>query len=240
MPQRVKTIAISIQRYEYAETSQIVHFLTEDFGRMVVLAKGAHRPKNSYQGCIDLLVRSKVRVTLVQGHELGTLTRREVEWAYPVLRRSLVRYRAARTMLSLLEETTPIGQGGGTLFRLFDRGLLALENAPEGRIPLLMLSFQVHLLSMLGLSPSLSQCVRCGRTIPRGRYVAAEGGAVCPECLRSPGEGQAVSGPVCRLLESLLRQRLADIPDPPVAVLGSARRILHRHLSYHLERPEPV
>ena len=162
MARRLTTLAISIQRFPYGETSQVVHFLTADQGRIGVLVRGAHRAKNSYQGPIDLLVRGTISVSLLQGRELGLLARREIETSYPELRRSLVRFRAARHLLGLLTATTPVGHGEGETFRLMDRALQALERLPEDRIPLMLLSYDLYTLRMLGVSPQLFACVRCG------------------------------------------------------------------------------
>src|SRR5262245_28348871 len=95
MAERVHTPAIVIQRFAYGETSQVVHLLTEKLGRVVVLAKGAYREKNGYEGPLDLLVRGDVSISLVQGRELGLLVRRRVATTYPSLRCDLRRFAAA-------------------------------------------------------------------------------------------------------------------------------------------------
>lgn len=240
---RTHTAAISIQRHQYAESSQIVHFLTEDDGRVAVLARGSFRQKNSYQGPIDLLVNSTVRYRRSPERELGTLTRRTLRWVYPGLRDSLTRFRCAAEMLSLIVETTPVGQGDPLLFRLFDRGLRTAETLTAARLPLLVLSFQLRLLSLNGVAPSLAVCVRCGSAgngsaRSWARFVVAEGGAVCSGCRREASEGLALSRGVSDFLMSVSQRRLADVTMPPREVLGRAETLVRRHAIFHLERPE--
>ena len=234
MSRRVTTTAIAIQRFPYGETSQIVHFLTPDLGRVGVLVRGAFRPKNSYQGPIDLLVRGRIALSMLEHRELGLLLSREVETAYPALRRSLGRFRAARHLLEAIERTTPVGHGGEEVFRLFDRGLRALETVPPERVALLVLSYDLRLLRTLGLSPELGRCVRCGEEKKFSRFSAAEGGILCRDCARAD-EGVRLSKPAWELLRLLDATPLREVALPPKAALNHARNLLFSHLAYHLD-----
>ena len=240
MAQRIQTNAISIQRFPYAETSQIVHLLSEDLGRVGVVVKGAFRPKNSYQGPIDLLVRGPVTLTMLPGRELGTLTRREVETCYPELRRSLPRFWAAHHLLGLVLVSTPVGQGDAETYRLLDRALLTVERLDEERLPLLLLCFDLHLLKSLGLTPCLEACVRCGGVRALSRFVPAEGGVVCRSCRLSEDEGLLLRKPVWEALQEVGASRLSELMLPSPGVLEQGRRIVESHLSYHLDwQPTP-
>jgi len=234
---KVDTPGISIQRFAFGETSQVVHFLTEMRGRVVVLARGAYREKNSYEGPIDLLVRGRLQLLLSSDGKMGTLQRRKVETSYPLLRHGLVRLESALYFLGLILDTTPVGEGAGAVFHLFDRALHALETYSRDRLPVLQLSFELHLLLAHGLQPSLERCVRCGSERGRFRIVAAEGGVICGACPDSTQAGATVPEEVRLFLLALLKRRVADIPPPQAAVFRMARRIVDDHLRYHLERP---
>lgn len=239
MPRKVETTAITIQRYSYAETSQIAHFLTEEHGRVVVMARGAYREKNSYQGPLDLLVRGRITVSFVKGRELGVLTGRKVETAYPELRQCLQRFAAASHVLQMVVETVPVGEGDAAAFRLLDRALLACEEVERERLGLLLLSFDLHLLKMLGLAPSLGCCVRCGGQKRLIAFLAQEGGVVCRECHQGGREGMALGRDVYDLLQDLSRRRLQELPRPRERTLELAQRVVDVHLGYHLDWSTP-
>jgi DNA repair protein RecO (recombination protein O) len=235
---KIETSAIAIQRFRFAETSQIVHFLSPELGRFVTLAKGAYREKNSYHGPIDLLVRGRVKVSLVEGRELGVLLERRVETAYPGLRCDLARFACGQHLLKLIVETNPVGAGGEEVYRLLDRALEAAERLPPERLPMLLLSFDLRLLRLLGLEPRWTGCQRCGKTRGGRRFVPAVGGTVCDACVH-PGEGTTLSAGVRRLLEDLGRRRLDALEAPRIDVLRRAERVVGAHLGYHLEAPPP-
>ena len=239
MRRTVDTQAIAIQRYSYAETSQIVHFLSETHGRIVVLVRGAYREKNSYQGPIDLLVRSRLKVSFVKGRELGLLTARQVETAYLPIRRDYSRYRVASDALRLVVAATVVGQTEPGIFRLLDRLLLACCNFPRERLALVSLAFDLRLLRILGLNPHLHACVRCSSNRGLVAYQASDGGMVCRKC-RQPGiSSLPMSKEVWMLLQDLQDRTLRDISSPSEVVERKAQRLVDAHLAYHLEWKSP-
>ena len=234
MAERIDTPAIVIQRFAYGETSQIVHLLTQELGRVVVLARGAFRPKNDFEGPLDLLVRGEVTLALVEGRELGQLLRRRITTAYPALRSDLVRFQAASHLLGRICHFEPVG-GGGEGFRLVERALAALETCPSGRVTLLLLAFDAKFAAVHGIAPVVDGCVRCGSSRSLARFVAADGGVVCSRCLVRPDEGERIDRASAALLAAVLSQSLARIPDPAPATLSRARRLIESHLAWHAD-----
>lgn len=209
--------------------------MTPGSGRVGVLVKGAFRPKNSYQGPIDLLVRCRVTLQLLAGRELGYLTARQVHTSYPRLRQSLRRFRAADHLLRVVLGAVPVGHGEAETFRLLDRALAALEELPVERVELLRLSFDLHFLRQLGLEPQLWQCVSCGEGRDLGSFQAAAGGLLCRRC-RDPGSDLIpVRRDVRELLQSLASRRLSEIAAAPAGVTERAARLLDSHLIFHLD-----
>jgi len=237
--QTVQTQAVVIQRFSFGETSQVVHFLTADHGRVVVLARGAYREKNSYQGPLDLLVRGTIKVSFVRGRELGLLLQRQVETAYPALRREYRRYVAASEALRLMVEAVPVGPGDPDLFRLLDRVLQAAETVPHARLGLLTLSFEMRLLGLMGLLPHLAGCVLCGKPRSLAAYDPSEGGVVCRSCRRPDRRTVPMGRAAWELLNNLEQRPLKAVESVEPAVERAARRLLDEHLAWHLEWSAP-
>src|SRR5262245_54685147 len=235
MPERVETSAIVIQRFAFGETSQVVHLLCERLGRVVALAKGAWRSKNSFDGPLDLLVRGPTVLSLMEGRELGLLVRRRVETNYPRLRRELDRFRAASSLLARVVRFELPGHGAGETFHLFDRALQAAETVERARLGLLLLSFDLRFARLHGIEPVLRQCVRCGSPRALARFVAADGGAVCVACRRSAEEGSPLDAAAGALLLALGEQPLLRVAAPSAAAQRRARRIVGGHFAWHGE-----
>jgi DNA repair protein RecO (recombination protein O) len=224
-----------IQRFAYGETSQVVHLLTEKLGRVVVLAKGAYREKNGYEGPLDLLVRGDVSISLMQGRELGLLVRRRVATTYPSLRRDLRRFAAASHVLRQVLHFEPVGGVGDHSFRLVDRALAALESIELDRIPLLLLSFDLKLARLHGFAPEVGHCVRCGSPLELARFVPAEGGIVCAGCLARSDEGERIDRATATLIRELSEQPLARVGSPSAPALARARSLVAAHLEWHAD-----
>jgi len=235
MSDRVETRAIVIQRFAFGETSQVVHLLCERRGRVVVLAKGAWREKNSFDGPLDLLERGRVVLSLVEGRELGLLQQRRVETNYPELRRDLARFRCAGGLLARVLRLELPGHGGGETFELFDRALQACASLAPERLALLSLSFDLRFARLHGIDPVVRQCARCGSPRALARFVAAEGGVVCRECLRTQDEGAALDAATIGLLLELARLPLQRVATPDPRTLQRARRLLDAHFEWHAE-----
>jgi DNA repair protein RecO (recombination protein O) len=234
MAERVETDALVIQRFPYGESSQIAHLLTAALGRVAVLARGSHRPRNAYEGPLDLLERGRVTISLLAGRELGVLLARRVETAHPALRSHLGRHAAACSLLRRVLHFEPVGGGQGA-FPLLDRALRALERIAPGRIDLLLLKFDAGLLELHGLRPDLEQCVRCGSPRRLCRFVAADGGVVCVGCVARRDEGAPIDGATAALLRGLARTPLREVASPQAAVLARARRLVDLHLGWHAD-----
>ncbi|MEW6742829.1 MAG: DNA repair protein RecO [Planctomycetota bacterium] len=255
---RTTTFAISIDKWDYRETSQIVRFLTEGAGVVAALARGAFREKNSYQGPIDLLVYS--RVTITRGDRetgLDLLTRCEVLTHFPEVRHDLRRYRAAMHLLRVVRETVREGQHLAGLFPLFRAALVALNDRPAAELAPIVFAFEWRLLRILGIGPCLTPCAACGtpmRPIPgaskgspaRGKCAGAEvflspadGGLVCLTCAPGRRAVLPVSSAGHRALRRLERATATEMAREPSlrSAFPELRRLLDAYFTYHLERP---
>ena len=69
-----QTPAIVLRTIEFSETSLIVTMLTREFGQVAAIAKGARRPKSSFEGSLDLLAVCRVVVLRKNADTLDLLT----------------------------------------------------------------------------------------------------------------------------------------------------------------------
>jgi DNA repair protein RecO (recombination protein O) len=180
----VRTPALILRKFEFGESSQVLHLLTRDRGRVHVLAKGSLKPKSSFLGPLDVLELGEARLypkrdalSILGGFERGT--------AFPGIRRSLPRLEAAFGILEVLSEASSEEHADPGLFDLAEESLRGLETTPGERAPLALLRFDLRALAALGLGPVLAACVVCGRGLEKERNPVlspARGGALCGDC----------------------------------------------------------
>ena len=233
--------AIVLRRFEFGETSRIVHLLTRSKGRIAVLAKGAHREKSPFLGALDLLNRLGVVYSHRQGRELQILTEVEVLDAHPGLRGDLPRFAAALYASELVGEAAREEDPQTPLYDLFAESLAALA-AETGDPATILLVFELAFLNIIGLGPSFDACRGCGGALPKSGSAALApggGGAVCEACApharvvgRIPAGTLRAAGRLGRFRPSEARRVRVD------ARLGRGlRRLMDLYLDYHFERP---
>jgi DNA repair protein RecO (recombination protein O) len=232
--------AIVLKRFEFAETSLVVHLFTRARGRLGVLAKGAYREKSPFLGSLDLLNRLGVVYSYRPERELQILTEADVRDGHPGLHRDLGRFAAALYAADLVAEAAREGEPSPALYDLFAETLATLASG-EGRPGAIVLVFELAFLTMIGLGPSFEACPSCGAPLSaQGSAALAPGigGAVCDRCAprervagRVPVGTLRAAGRLARLRPSEARRVRLD-----ARLERGLRRAMDLYLGYHFER----
>ena len=134
--------ALLLKRTPYGESSLVVHALTVEYGRVELIAKGAHRLKSRYSGVLDWFDtldlnwtpprsdggervhnRTDFRTESARVGGLGTLRTGDVDVRRRWITSSLETYRAAHTAIELTELATRAGFADTDLFALLESAL---------------------------------------------------------------------------------------------------------------------
>lgn len=231
--------ALILRRFEFGDTSLILHLFTREHGVVPVLAKGAQREKSPWRGALDLPAHLEAGWHSKPHRELQTLCAASLLEPFYGLRGGLKRYYLTVYALELLEEA---GQPAGSsdLFDLALAFLRALDTG-HGEPATLWAVFELRFLRTIGLGPALDRCASCGRPFDaRGRpcFDAASGGFLCGSCRGRGGRGAAVAEPALRVaarLEATPWEQLSRVKVAP-EILRGIRGVLDGFLHYHWER----
>jgi len=227
-----KEEVFTIRSIDYKESDSILTLLGRK-GKFSAIAKGARKSTSKFGSAFDLLNFSEV--VYYAGSGLAFLKEGELleSWEGLKRREGLIGagLRSARLLNLLLEENQP----EASTYSLFGATLKALDHSPP-RGEIVELGFYLKLLSLLGLKPSLIDCVKCGAKLDGGSFKFSNslGGVLCENCA-SGGEDE--------LGEALRRTliKLSQLPQGKVARVrlseSSAKRafaLLDRFAAYHL------
>lgn len=145
--------AIVLRRTDYGEADRIITLLTDEPGKIQVIAKGVRRQKSKLAGGIELFSISEIQY--IKGKsDIGTLvsTRMQVHFGTIVhdFERTELAYMMLKTINRMIEE-----QSGSEYFVLLQQSLAALDSV---KVPTILceLSFLVRLLYALGHMPDFS------------------------------------------------------------------------------------
>lgn len=241
MSQYVKTTALSINRYDYSETSQVVKFFSPEFGAFNALAKGAKRDKNTVGGPLDILHLYEITFIRKPSECLNILAGSEIINPFLPIRQDIEKFNASSRMLLLINELLPFHAKNSEVFELC---LNALANICLGSKPQIdLLYFELHLLRLLGHIPQISSCVMCSEPLEtqfaRTNFSASSGGILCRACAgKIPEKLEAPTG-VFTFFDSMLNNRITKF-DRIVLAGGlhpETRRILNYYFSYVIEKP---
>ncbi len=205
-----KTLAIVIRVVEFSESSCVVTLFTRDFGKVGALAKGARRPKSSFESAIDLLAVCRIVFLHKSSETLDLLTEAKLERRFRVASRDLSRLYAGYYIAELLRDMTDEGDPHPELYDAADAALWQLEGEVE--VLRIVLRFELTTLRLLGHLPALHGCAACGQEVPLSGpllFGQLAGGVLCARC--RAGQRQVVR--VSSAAIAVLRQFAA--PESP-------------------------
>lgn len=214
--------AYVLHTWPYRETSLLVELFTRHYGRLMVVARGARRPKSDLRGV--LLAFQPLLVSWFGKGEVRTLHDADWEGGLPQLKGEalLCAFYLNELLLRLLHRDDPHEA-------LFDSYAKTLIHLSHGSDPATILRrFELSLLAQLGYGLRLDEEVDGTPIQAQSQYhYLNERGPV----LARANEGGTFKG------QTLLDCARDDFSDP--ATRSQARRLLRQVLHHHLG-PEPL
>jgi DNA repair protein RecO (recombination protein O) len=222
-----KVEGVVLRRRNLGETDRLVTLLTRERGKVVVVARGARRPRSRLGGRLEPAAR--VRALVAEGRTLDTVSQVEVLEANATLRTDLHRLGIASILLEMTDRALADRQPHPEVYRLLR---VALSMVRHGRAEFVWPWFAARLLVLLGHRPALVHCQGCGHRV-RGAALWSRrlGGCLHTTCRVHDPAAMAISAPARALLVFLLDanpgalRRIAPAPRD----LAVACEVLREH-----------
>lgn len=233
------TPAIVLRRMDYGDHDCILTLLTEEKGKVSVLAKNAKKSVKRFSGTLelfyilDLVIRENPRMSYLMETSVSEAFE-NIRW--DILKTAYASY-WAETVVQFMEEG--IKQAG--LYSLLTHclsGLNSDKRPPEEW----SIYFHLKFLELTGHSPELSHCLSCGTVLDkiqsvRIRFDIKTGGIVCNRC----GTMDRVLAFSKGTIKQLLWFQQSDSDKASVVrfsrqALGEGLDFLETFLAYHLEK----
>jgi DNA repair protein RecO (recombination protein O) len=219
--------AYVLHTYAYRESSLIVEALTEDYGRVALVARGAKRPRSELRG---LLHGFAPLLLSWSGHnELKTLHKAEWRGGLPLLDGSALMcgFYLNELLLKLLPREDPHAR----LYATYEAALHELAARAE-QAPVLR-RFELELLAELGYAMPLTREAGTGAAIDpaaRYHYIFDRG----PQ--RVAGSLAAEPRRGALLVHGATLIALAEHRFPNAETAAEAKRLMREVLDHHLEQ----
>lgn len=230
-----KTKAIIIARGELGEAGRILDVLTQDFGRLLVTARGVRKSTSKLNPHIQLFNESEIM--FVDGKKNKVLTSALKLSSFERLKKDLVKFQEASYAAKLVRQITfSGGEQENRLYHLFREFLVALERSKSDNICLISRYFEFGLLGNLGLRPHFERCLGCGENNSPWRVDMAQGGRVCKTCVSEAGNQIInISTDAQVLLEDLAKYRQPTRLVNKETVKEIAN-VFSQYFSYYMEK----
>ena len=148
-----KTNGIILRVRPLTDSSLIIHWLTQEHGRLGTVAKGARRPKSAMRGKLDLLFEADFSFRRSRQSNLHTLREVQPLANHPNLRLDIKRLQLLAYATRLIERATEPEHALPGIHAIFKTLLNHLENNPAR--PALTYALEIKTLNELGLAPPL-------------------------------------------------------------------------------------
>ncbi len=179
------TPGILLRKIEHGDYDLILTFLTQDRGKLSVIAKNARKSVKRFAGVLELFYVLDLVCSLGRG-KLPILKEAVLQKPFYEIRKNIQKTAYASYWTQVIHQWMEDGQKEPRMFKLLHNMLQGLENSFCNQ-EMLSVLFQMKFLLFSGHYPNLTQCGGCGRSThelkqSRITFDLARGGLMCKKC----------------------------------------------------------
>ncbi|MBP8605478.1 MAG: DNA repair protein RecO [Phycisphaerae bacterium] len=232
---QIKDRAICLRAVDFSETSQVVTLLTRQHGKIAAMAKGSRRPKNRFDGPIEIFSRGEAVFIAKESGGLAALTEFNQEPPFTAFAQNIeILYSAlfgAELTEHFLKEHDPYPE----LFDTFTAFLETLQKETSAcRTLAWLILYQIRLLDKIGLAPVWDRCTNCAAALPEKTakkpsavyFSSRNNGLLCVACEQAFVEKRAVQPAVVGVLAEP-----SKLPVTEIHILQEIERLLIYHIT---------
>jgi len=233
-----KSEGIVLRRQDLRETSVILTFYTRSFGKVKGIIRGVRGPRAQGTGAsLEIFALDEIVFYERRSSDICTVSQCDLSEFFAPIRASLEKLSYATYMVELLDSVTAAADKNDEVFELLlnSLNLLSGESSPR-RVARI---FEIKLLYLLGLMPSLEECVLCGGAVlTEARFSLRHGGLICKDCRGQDRAAVPILAGTAKFMEHIRSSSFEKAARVKVAtpVGKELEAILRRFLDYHIER----
>jgi DNA repair protein RecO (recombination protein O) len=198
-----KSKGIILKRQNFGEADRVLTVLTEERGKIRVIAKGVRKTLSKLAGHLEPFCVTEFLI--VECRNLDIVSGAAVKKCHLNLRGNLESIQTAQYLAEIIDKMLPEEEKHAEIYELLDE---VLEHLNIGSAELLVSYFEINFLSSTGFHPELGQCVHCGKKLGKAnKFDFESGGLRCNTC----GGGRPISNDAIKVLRLFLAHRLTTI-----------------------------
>ncbi|WP_040948386.1 DNA repair protein RecO [Gorillibacterium massiliense] len=228
-----RTEGIVIRCLDYGEGHIILSLLTEQLGKVSVMARGAKKANSRLAACAQPFTYGDY-VIYRGGGGMGTLNQGETLDSRRMLREDLHKTAYSAYIAEMADRLLPENEPNSMLFHQLNAALAAIDEGKDAEIVIAIM--EMKMLALAGYLPQLTECVSCGSDQGEMRVSIAQGGILCPRCYGRDPAALHVTPAGLRLLRLFQRMDLRRLgavqvkPETIVEIKATMRAFMDMHL----------
>jgi DNA repair protein RecO (recombination protein O) len=230
----ITTDGIVISKKNIMDSDIIITLLTKKFGKINVYCKGAKSPKNKLNKGVELFSYGEYDIGGSKEYKLFNV---EIKDSFYGLRENQENLYFAYYLLELINNQIDISQNNKLLYELLIKNLYFLTYS-DVSWKKLKNYFDISILKILGLKPTLSTCSICSNDVKSAEYFSiSDNGVVCDNCIKNMTNGLKVNEKVLKYMEFCDKTDIVDFVRKDISSLLIEKMdiILNSYLIYHLK-----
>ncbi len=232
-----KTPAILLSKKEIRETSCIVHFYTENFGKVKGLIKAVRGPQAVFGVYLHEFAEYDIVYYEKKRKDIYTVSECDLKTVYRQLSVDLTRRLWAYYLVELVDKLTPLEDKNSDLYQLLSGTLRLLDS--ERFIDKVITIFQLQFLKLLGIMPQLEFCVNCGKKLSDFTGVTfsvKSAGLLCNKCCGCDVQSFATSKGAAASMMALAKTPISNLAR--ISISSKMREeisdLLNKFIDYQL------
>lgn len=236
------TPAIVLRARPYGESDKIVSFLTEDFGKLTGIAKGALRSRRRFMNSLEPFSLVRLHFQERAHSNLAFIAGADLLFGLRRLASSLERISYASYLVEITDGMISEREENSAVFQHLRNGLRYLEES--GSSLRFLTHYELKLLHLAGYRPALDVCKRCGQArydaqLSQWHFSPPDGGVLCDSCSRMRREVLPLGHLAADTLSKLQMDASDDLGSRvllPSSVIREMRRVLLHFIQYQIDR----
>lgn len=243
MSKIVKTRAIVLKSMKYGETSKIVTFYSEDFGKIKGIVKGARKSKSKYGSSLETFSYVQMVIYKKESHSLHLVTQCDLLKIFKTITEDLNKLSVGLKIVELIEKISHDEERNPQIFKLVIDVFDALDVQTEN-IQNIFCVFEIKLIELLGYRIHFDRCGICKKNISDVEnhstelvFDSSRGSPVCSNCKSHALYPVNLSIQNCKILDKFETAGVIAAAGNIVVSsrsLNQIRKFLFEYLRYHI------
>jgi len=248
-----RTEGIVLRTIPYGEADLIVTYLTHDYGLLKVFAKSPRKIKSRFGSSLEPLTCAAIAFWGKEDSPLPRLTQSDIIHPFQSLREDFHCFMKVSEIIELITYFVPERDVNRRVYSLLLETLhtISTQFPPLAKAAggasshsrtegdsreLIMSSFKVKLLKLVGFAPKFDACGRCGRN--GERFYLSQGSVLCEVCAVDVGSSIRLSAALNRFYQDLLTWDTSKIRRirPADKILTELLYLINTHIKYVLSK----